>query len=409
MSIYSGLFNATANPAELNSKSFAGTILRRAPNGSAPLFAMTALAKASKAKSSTHGYFSKTMVFATLVLAAAVADDTTQAMEVASTAGIVPTMVFYNQATGENVRVITVTDATNLVVQRGYGRIAAAAMSSGDKLLLVGNSHREGSARPTPRSVQAVYVANFTQIWRNSWALTDTARASYAEQGYSNIAENRWDCMNFHSIDIESSMFFGQAFMGTEQGQPLHATQGIIDAVREHAPLNVNAANATTSYDDLVDMLLPAFSSSSDMSDQTTRIVYCDATAMRVFQDIGRNYAEVTMSMPDAAYGQVFTEFKFFKGRIMLREHPLFNGIGAEGLAVAVDAPAIRLAYLDGRQTKQENFGVGGSFEGADGIDAQGGSITTEAAVELLNPQGCAVITGLTAAAKHIQYTKEVP
>ena len=213
----------------------------------------------------------------------------------------------------------------------------------------------------------------------------------------------------FHSIDAESAILFGQPKMDTSGSQPLHATQGIIDAVREHAPLNVSPANALgTSYDDLVDMLMPAFSSSSDMSDQNTRIAYCDSTAMRVLQDIGRNYGEVTMSMPDAAYGQVFTEFKFFKGRVMLREHPLFNGIGAEGLCVVVDAPAVRLAYLDGRQTKQENFGVGGSFEGDDGIDAQGGSITTEAAVELLNPQGCAVITGLTLAKPRVQLTKEV-
>lgn len=411
MSIYAGLFNATANPAELNAKSFAGTILRRAPNGSAPLFAMTALAKPSKAKSSTHGYFSKTMVFASLVLTAAIANGTVQTFTVADTTGIVPTMVFFNPLTGENVRVLEVTNSTTLTMQRGYGRIAAAAMTNGTKLLMVGNSHREGSARPIPRSVQAVYVANFTQIWRNSWALTDTARASYAEQGYSNIAENRWDCMNFHSIDIESAMFLGQPFMGTESGQPLHATQGIIDAVREHAPLNVSISTDPNgiSYDDLVDMLTPAFSSSSDMSDQNTRIAYCDATAMRVLQDIGRNYGEVTMSMPEAAYGQVFTEFKFFKGRVMLREHPLFNGIGAEGMCVVVDAPAVRLAYLDGRQTKQENFGVGGSFEGDDGIDAQGGSITTEAAVELLNPQGCAVITNLTKAKPRVQLTKVVP
>lgn len=408
MSVLAGLFNTTANPAELNARSFAGTILRRAPNGSAPLFAMTALAKDSKAKSSTHGYFSKTMVFATLVLDGAIADSD-QTVTVTTTAGIVPTMVFYNQTTGENVRVLTVVDATTLTVQRGFGRIAADAMADGERLLLVGNAHAEGSPRPTPRSVQAVYVANFTQIWRNSWALTDTARASYAEEGYSNIAESRWDCMNFHSQDIESSMFFGQASMGSENGQPLHSTQGIIDAVREHAPLNVATAPAETSYDDLVDMLLPAFSASSDMSDPNTRIIYCDATAMRVFQDIGRHYSEVSVNMVDGAYGQVFSEFRFFKGRLMLREHPLFNGIGSEGLAVVVDAPAVRLAYLDGRKTKNETFGVGGSFEGSDGIDAQGGSLTTEAAVELLNPQGCAVITGLVKAKEKVVLTKEVP
>lgn len=410
MSIYAGIFNTTANPTELNARSFAGTILRRRPNGNAPLFGMTALTGDSKAKSSTHGYFSKTLVFSRMTMtAAALVGDT--ALTVASTTGIVKGMVLMNLRTSETVRILTVPSATGVTVTRQFGRIAAAAVNDTDVWIAIGNAHEEGSPRPSARSIQAVYVSNFTQIWRNAWALTDTARASYAEQGYSNITENKRDCMDFHSIDIESSLFFGQPYMSTFNGQPIHATQGIVDAIKQYAPGNVDAAPAETSYDDIVDMLLPAWQYATDVGDPTTRVAFCDTTAMRVMQDIGRFYGEVTLTQKETSYGMTFSEFKFFKGRLILKEHPLFNGIGVTpGTMVVVDVPAVKMAYMDGRKTISESYqpSSGGSNEMGNGVDAQGGSITTEAAVELINPAACAVITNLIAAKPRIYMTQEV-
>jgi len=400
MAIYGGVFNTTKNPTELNAKSFAATILRRFPNGSAPLFGMTSMTGKSKAKSSTHGYFTKTMEFSRVVTTAAyVAGDTTIA--VVSTAGIVPGHVLYNPTTGENVRVLTVASATSLTISRAFGRIAAAAIASGATLVAVGNAQPEGSARPVPRSLATVYVSNFTQIFRNAWALTDTARASYAEMGYSNIAENKQDCMVFHSTDIESAILFGQAKMDTSGAQPIHSTQGIIDAIKQYAPGNVTAAGATTTYDQLVTMLEGAFQYSTSLGESKTRALFGDQRAIKVLNAIGRTFPnDISMTQEETSYGMQFTRFRFYKGEINLIEHPLMNGLAtAPGLAVVVDLPALKLAPMDGRDTKSEGYGVGGTNSDGSGVDSQGGSITTELAVELINPASCAVITGLTAAA----------
>ena len=400
MAIYGGVFNTTKNPTELNAKSFAATILRRFPNGSAPLFGMTSMTGKSKAKSSTHGYFTKTMEFSRVVTTAAyVAGDTTIA--VVSTAGIVPGHVLFNPTTGENVRVLTVASATSLTLSRAFGRIAAAAIASGATLVAVGNAQPEGSARPVPRSLATVYVSNFTQIFRNAWALTDTARASYAEMGYSNIAENKQDCMVFHSTDIESAILFGQAKMDTSGAQPIHSTQGIIDAIRQYAPGNVTAAGGTTTYDQLVTMLEGAFQYSTSLGESKTRALFGDQQAIKVLNAIGRKFPnDISMTQEETSYGMQFTKFRFYKGEINLIEHPLMNGLATTpGLAVVVDLPALKLAPMDGRDTKSEGYGVGGTNSDGSGVDSQGGSITTELAVELINPASCAVITGLTAAA----------
>src|SRR5574337_811522 len=68
MAMATGVFNTTQNPSELNVRSFAEAILRLFPNGSAPMFALTSQSGKSRAKSSTHGYFSKTMAFLVITM-----------------------------------------------------------------------------------------------------------------------------------------------------------------------------------------------------------------------------------------------------------------------------------------------------------------------------------------------------
>lgn len=411
MSIYSGIFNTTKNPAELNARSFSGTILRRQPNGGAPLFGMTSMTGRTKAKASTHGYFSKTMEFSRTTAAAALVAATD--LTVNSTVGLVAGQVLHNPLTGENIRITGVTSGTVIAVTRGFGRVAAAAIADATVLVVIGTSYEEGSQRPTSRGIIPVYVSNFTQIFRNAWALTDTARASYAEAGYSNIAESQRDCMTFHSTDIESTLFYGQAKMDVVNNKPIHSTQGIIDAVRQYAPLNSEAldpAGAGIDYDDLVDLLTGCFQYSFDGGDSKTRVAFVDATAMATFQKMGRLYPDsVQVNQKETSFGMIFSEFRFFKGRIMLLEHSLFNGLNmSPGTCVVVDVPSVKLAYMDGRDAKAETYGVGGTNGDGPGIDAQGGSLTSEFATEFLNPQGCAVITGMTKAKKKVVMTHEL-
>ena len=399
MALISGIFNTNLNPAELNAKSFAGTILRLFPNGSAPLFALTSQAGKSKAKASTHGYFSKTLSFIKTTSTVADAAGVTT-MNVASTAGMTPFMVLMNTRTRENIRVLTIASATTVTVTRAFGRVAAAACTIGDNLIQVGTAFMEGSDRPTARQLSTVYIPNYTQIFRNAWGLTDTARASLAEMGYSNIAESRKDCSMFHSIDAESAILFGQPKMDTSGSQPLHATQGIIDAIYQYAPNNVNAAGPTTNYDQLVALVEEAWTYSTDASNPKMRAGFCDSTGMKVMHQIARLSGQVEIMQSETVFGMQFTKFKFYKGEINLIEHPLMNALqtAATGTLLVMDLPALKLAYMDGRDTIAEEYNINGKVI-PNGTDGVGGSLTSEFAVELINPYSCVYVTGLTAGA----------
>ena len=399
MALISGIFNTNLNPAELNAKSFAGTILRLFPNGSAPLFALTSQAGKSKAKASTHGYFSKTLTFVKTTASAADAAGVTN-LSVASSAGMTVSMVLMNTRTRENYRVTAIPDATHVTVTRAFGRVVAAANIIGDNLICVGTAFMEGSDRPVARQLSTVYIPNYTQIFRNAWGLTDTARASLAEMGYSNIAESRKDCSMFHSIDAESAILFGQPKMDTLGSQPLHATQGIIDAIYQYAPSNVNAAGPTTNYDQLVALVEEAWTYSTDASNPKMRAGFCDSTGMKVMHQIARLSGEVEIMQSETSFGMQFTKFKFYKGEINLIEHPLMNALqtAATGTLLVMDLPALKLAYMDGRDTIAEEYNINGKVI-PNGTDGVGGSLTSEFAVELINPNSCVYVTGLTAGA----------
>jgi len=398
MPLLTGVFNTSLNPAELNARSFSDTILRLFPNGSAPLFALASKAGKKVAKSSTHGYFSKTMTFVTTT---STAGDTNVAtsLTVGSTTGMTANMVLHNVRTRENYRIVSVTDATTVVVTRAFGRVTAAALNAADKILQVGTAFAEGSLRPASRQLATTYIANYTQIFRNAWGLTDTARASLSEIGYSNVSESRRDCSLFHSVDMESAILFGQAKMDTTTAQPTHSTQGIIDAIYQYAPGNVNAAGGTTTYPQLVALVEEFFNYSTDIGNNGERIGFVDRKAMQVMTDIGRLSGQIQIMTSETGFGMKFTSFRFYQGTINLVQHPLMNGLDPTGgNMLVVDLAAVKLAYMAGRDAVPEEYGVGmKSVElGTDGI---GGSLTSEFAVELINPFACGYVTGLTAGA----------
>jgi len=399
MALTTGVFNASFNPAELNTRSFNAAILRLFPNGTAPLFALTAQTKKARAKAATHGYFTKTFTFPQLVngAVAAVAGDTV--LTIVSTLGVVPGMIYQVPVTRELIKVLTVASATSITVTRGYGRVAAGNIGIGALLSGVGNAHTEGSNRPVARQITSTYVPNFTQIFRNAWAVTGTAKSSLVEAGFGNVTESRKDAGLLHAADMESALFFGQPQMITGGLQPEHTTQGVIDAVYQYAPANISVAGATTSYTQLVTMLEPMFKYASDMGNAKERIAFVDSTAMRVLNDIGRLNGVVEITSSETTFGLTFTNLKFYKGTIRLIEHPMFNDLPAlSGTMVVCDLPAVKLAYMEGRDAAIEAYGIGG--KAADlGIDAVGGSILSEFACECVNPSAFGVITGFTAGA----------
>lgn len=394
-----GLLSSASAPQNLNALSFAQAITRLMPNGTAPLFGLTSLLKDESASNIEHGYFSKTMIFPFVTSsAAALAADTS--ITVAAYANIVPGDLLMNERTSEIVLVTALTSATALAVTRAVGTVAAAAVNSGDVWRTVGNAFEEGSVRPSALAIIAERYVNNTQIFRNSWAVTKTAAAIPQIAGAGYVSESKQDCAALHAMAIEKALFFGQKFMGTRNGQPFHTMEGIIPRVNAAASGNITTLGATTNWTQLEAALDKTLATVTDPKGGNIRTMFVGGTARRVIHNIARLNSTYQITTNETAWGLQIDTIRTPRGTFEMIEHPLFNAYGAAStwakMAVICDLNAFSLAYL--RKTSDAGYNASGALVD-NGVDAEGGTLTTELTCTIKNPAAFGVLYNFTAAA----------
>lgn len=402
-----GIFNTGQFTQDLARKSFAGMITRLMPNGAAPLFGLTSMLETETAMNFEHGFFTKTMLFPQLTLGGGgqLIGDTT--FTVTSTNNVLPGMIMRVDSTGENVIINAIVSTTQVQVTRAVGTVAAAAIAGGINLYQVGNAFEESSLRPNALAINPVRVTNLTQIFRNTWAVSGSASAIQNIAGDSNVAENKQDCSAFHAADIEKALFFGQKFSGTRNGQPFRTMDGIYSIVSNlayypstYSSTNVTVAGGTTNYTQFEAAFDPLFNQTTDPKGANERVLFVGGTAKKVINNIGRLNGTYQLVDGQTSFGLQFSTMKIARGTFRVIEHPLFNTNASwSKLAIAVDLPTFRLAYLGSRKTQHKSFNQAGEEAADNGIDAVGGTLTTECTVEIKNPPAFGIMTNLTAGA----------
>jgi hypothetical protein len=402
-----GLFNSAQHTPDLVAPSFAGMITRLMPQGSAPLFGLTSMLASETATQTEHGFFTKTMLFPQLTIGAGgqLIGDTT--FTVISTLNILPGMILQVDTTKENIIINSVVSGTSVTVSRGVGTVAAAAIAGSVNLYQVGNAFEEASVRPNALNINPVRITNLTQIFRNSWGISESVRATMMIAGESNQAESKQDCAAFHAVDMEKALLFSQKSQGTRNGQPFRTMDGLINIVgnlsyypASYAAANVNVAGGTTNYTQLENFLDPVFNQSTDPKVANERVLFVGGTAKKVINNIGRLNGQYQLVDGQTSYGLQFSTFKITRGTFRLIEHPLFNTNPSWAkMAVAVDLSTFKLAYLGDRKTQHKGYNTGGDQATDQGIDAEGGTLTTEMTCVVKNPPANSILYNLTAAA----------
>ena len=401
-----GVFNTSQFTSDLAAKSFAGMITRLMPNGQAPLFGMTSMLPTETALQVEHGFFTKTMLFPQLTLSVLVADGTANIFTVTSTANVLPGMIMRASSTGENMIINSVLSPTQVQVTRGVGTVAAAAVATAIAWYQVGNAFEESSIRPNALNINPVRITNLTQIFRNTWALSGSAQATQVIAGESTVAENRMDCAGFHAADIEKALFLGQKSQGTRNGQPFRTMDGLLNIVSNltfyppsYTAVNVSAAGGTTNFTQLEGFLDGVFNQQTDPKVGNERVLFVGGEARKVINNIGRLNSTYFIQNGQNQFGLQFGQFNIARGSFRMVEHPLFNSnpVWARW-AVAVDLSTFRVAYLGGRKTKKEDFNMSGVAVD-NGLDAVGGTLTSELTAIVKNPPANSWITNLTAGA----------
>ena len=415
-----GIWSSSYNPPDFAQKSFGLNITRLRPTGMTTLLALTSLFQGETAKQIEHGFWTEALIFPELELSAnAAAGDAL--LTVVSTENILPNMVF--QTTGtiatsrENLIVDSIVSPTQVRVSRGMGSVAPAAIASGTKLIHVGSAHEESSLRPNAMQVVPKRVTNLTQIFRDTWALSGTAAATKVISSENPVAKNQTDGGYYHALSLEKAFLFGQRYMGTRNGQPFHLMDGLVqmignpDFYPKYAPTpNISHCGATTTWAQLEAMLDGTQNQTTTEGATNERVILCGSNFRKVVNNLGRLYGYAAAggstvvysdSVQTNSFGLNFTQFVTTRGRYVLMEHPLFNtNSDYQKMGVVLEISSLRVAYMEGRNTDHKYFNKQGDECAEDnGIDAIGGTYTTECTITHKNPAACAVITNMTAAA----------
>ena len=403
-----GIFNSNLATQDLARKSFAGMITRLMPNGQAPLFGLTSMLSSDTALQAEHGFFTKTMLFPQLTLSAAGQLISDTVFTVTSTVNVLPGMLMRVDSTGENILVNSILSTTQVAVQRAVGSSSQAAIGASVNIWQIGTAFEEASLRPNALSINPVRVTNLTHIFRNTWAISGSFAATQMIAGGTNIEENKQDCAAFHAADIEKALFFSQKFAGSRNGQPFRTMDGIVSIISNlayypssYSQANVTVAGTTTNYTQFEAAFDPCFNQATDPKVANERVLFVGGTAKKVLNNIGRLNGTYYMVDGATSWGLQFSTIKIARGTFRIIEHPLFNtNISWQKIAIAVDLSSFNLAYLEGRKTQNREFNMNSDGDAPDnGIDALGGTLTTELTTVIKNPPAFGMMTNLTAAA----------
>lgn len=396
-----GLLTTADMPTDLMKKSYAQLITRLSPNGQSPLYGLTALLKEETAMSLEHGYYSKRMIFPTAKANGAQAAGVTNLLVVSNVNLIVGDMLTVD-GTGENVLIESVPDSTHLVIRRAVGTVVAASIPDQANLYHIGNAFEQASLRPQAVNIIAERYINYTQIFRNSWSVSETLAAIPMIAGDGQVTESKQDCALLHALSIEKALFWGQKFQGTRNGQPFQTMEGIIPRVLAAAPGNITTLGATTNWTQFEAALDVTLQTMTDPKGGTIRTAFVGGTARRVIHNIARLNSSYQITTQETKWGLQIDQIRTPRGIFEIIEHPLFNAYGPTStwakMMVVVDLAAFAIAYL--RKTREKSYNEDGQSVPVDnGVDAKGGTLTTELTCLIKNPEAFAVIYNFTAAA----------
>lgn len=400
-----GIFTTAQITPDLAKKSFAAAFTRLFPNGQAPLFGLTSMLTSETAVQIEHGFFTKTMVFPQLTLAANMgAVDVV--ITVTNTNNVLPNMLMRVDSTGEQILVNTIMSPTQVSVQRAVGGVAAQAAVATVNLYQTGTAFEEGSYRPNALQINPIRVTNMTQIFRNTWAITGSVQSTQNIAGDTNVAENRMDCAGFHAVDIEKGLFWGQKSVSTRNGMPFRTMDGLYSIVSNlayypasYAQANITNFGATTNYTQFEAAFDPLFNQATDPKVANERVMFVGGIAKRIINNIGRLNGTYYMVDGQTSWGLQFATIKIARGTFRIIEHPLFNTNPSWGAtAFGVDLSTFNLAYLGDRKTQNKDFNMNGEDAADNGIDAVGGTLTTELTTMVRNPPANGFANNFTAA-----------
>src|SRR5690554_3671236 len=299
-------------------------ILLAYPNGNMPLTGLTSLMKSEVTDDPQFHWWEKKMQSRRVQLSADATDSDTTLAIVAGAFGIKTDDVLYSEGTEERFLVSADPTAdTGLTVVRGFAGSTAAAItvaSDNPYLTVIGSAYEEGSDAPTGVQFDPNKRYNYTQIFRNTFEVTRTAKKTRVRTG-DQVKEMKRECLEIHGVDMERAFIFGSRFEGTRNGKPVRTTGGLLSQIDPG-----NKRDFGTLYSGGIDMEdFEEECHSQFLEGANEKMAFCGNRAVLTVNQIVRKNSHFNIQTGIKEYGMNVMRFVTPFGTIVMKTHPLFN------------------------------------------------------------------------------------
>lgn len=351
---------------------FASALLRIEPDGNAPLLALTSGMESADCHDTIITWFEEVHMAGRGQVTTTGGINATQTQLPLLDASLYIAGNFcLIEATGELVMIAGIT-SNILTIERGFGNTTAAAIANSAFIQRIGTAFEEGSNRPTGQAQLGYPRLNYTQIFRNAWDVTGTARKVDHYTG-DIVAKNRADCMRFHAEDMERSFLFSRKSAGIRNGKPFRTMDGVLGQI----VTNVLAQSGNVTLVQLNNFFRDVFSKNIK-GKPNERIAFCGNSVITIINELVYKQGIYNIEASETEFGLKIMKWMTPFGTINLMRHPLLveSPLWTKDLYV-LHPGAMRLRWL--RRTMDDSYDSDGRRAG---VDADYGVLTSEVSVE---------------------------
>lgn len=374
---------------------FASAILRIDPTGTALFLALSSGMGKESAQDTIFHWFEDSHQAGRSNITGGT---TTTTIGVGDGSQYVPNQVLLIEDTGEIVMATAIT-GNDLTVIRGMGGTAVVSVDNTMHIQSIGNAHEEASAMPTAITQQGSPRFNYTQIFRNSWAISGTAKAVKFNTG-SRLAKNKRDCALYHAEDMERALIFGRKHITTINGKPFRLTDGIQSQIEQYDGLVEDVTDGTTAgnYSWLLfsDYMRRLFSKNIK-GQPNERMAIGGNLWLAALEQMAKLDGSYQIFQGESVLGIKVTSIVNAFGTLKIMTHPLFNENPLWNQDLMLLHPGgIKRRIL--RETFEEGYDSNGNRINAK--DADEGVITSEFGVAVGGAQVMGILRGFQKAVK---------
>lgn len=362
MTYFAGLRGTGSFGTDERPKNFREMILWMNPNGSAPLFALTSKAKTEATNDPEFAWWEEINTICRLRINNASnynSSATTLVVDVGARQ-LIPGDILQVEGTeaanytNELLRVVSITNDTTVVVDRGVAGTTAAAINHQVYLTRIGNAQSEGNRSIASSSTNPTKLVNYCQIFKTPYQITKSALATKFRTGDPKKNEQKRKSFQ-HAEKIEQTLLWGRPHETTDStngGLPLRFTGGL----RHFVTSNRTIFSVNPTVDTFMNAVYPVFDYEAGGAGDE-RIVFCGNGALNYMNKLVRTESSSRIQFDKVVefYGMKLQRWIIPQGVLYLKSHPLMNVHPVYQNSMFVVNPAgVKYRPLSGRDTKLE-------------------------------------------------------